>query len=789
MRGFVLLVAAVCVAGCQEDSGEKDLDPDMAGSQPDPDAGVEADVGGGGMPDAAAPDPDAAVVLPDAAPPEPDAAPGPLDLPCNTSVGEVPEGLLELKWDDGAGMADVVAQDWEVLGEALPTAELHEAVRFELAHPARIHAVSVQYGTLPPRPDWAIELGLYPDFGHNGFDFWQFDALWEGSRCRGDMESGQWVTFVLDEPVEVTHPGLVYVGHRRSHPRDPAFLFDGTFHPDCAEDPQSCCGQFDRCHSAWNFPDLTGNLAWNGVSTTFLYDYMVRLHVEYTEDAQPADDLFQPVPDVTTSSRLAWGDYDNDGDDDLLTNGPRLMRNDGDGVFVDVSEESGLSGLGASGAGVWGDYDNDGCLDLFIFEENMQRADFLVRNDCEGGFVDMTEASGIVDLQDYVQCDGNEATIRSPTPAAAWWDYDGDGLLDLYLPNFICWADGTYFTDTVWRNEGDGTFSDQTGMNGFRDLEAERYAGRGAAPVDVDQDGDADLLVNNYRLNRNLFYRSNGDGTVEAVGGALNLAGNETALGLSSAHGHSIGVAWGDLDSDGDFDAVVANLAHPRFWHFSDKTQVLLQGDDGVFEDIQGDFEQPAGAAGLRFQETHSVPVLADFDQDGHLDLAISATYDGRPSDFYWGNGDGTFRLDQYRSGLDVENGWGMAVADFDLDGDLDLATSRGLLENTQATGGAWLQVRAVGNVNSNRAALGATIRVTAGALTRVRHVNGGTGQGCQDSLYVHFGLDEAAEVDRVEVLYIGGDGWVTYEGPFEVGQRLWVYEDGEVRPGWVNEW
>ncbi len=774
---------AVALFACDDGGAgavsEVDAAIDLDAAAPDPDMATPE-------PDMATPDPDMAVPEPDAA--TPDMRPPPLDLPCNTAVGEIPEDLTELKWDDGRGVADVVAQDWAVLDQPLATAELHEAVRFELAHPARVHAISVQYGTLPPRRDWPVELGLYPDFGQNGFDFWQFDPHWTGRRCSGDIEPGEWVSFVLDEPFELNHPGLLYVANRRGHPRDAAFLFDGEIHPDCAEAPQECCGQFDQCHSAWNFPEITrvnGTPAWNGVSTTFAFDYLVRLHVEYTEEADPADDLFQPVADVPTGGRLAWGDFDNDGDDDLLTNGPRLLRNDA-GVFVDISEETGLAAIGAGGAGVWGDYDNDGCLDLFVFEETPSRADFLLRNDCEGGFADVTEASGIVDQQAYQLCDGDEATIHSPTPAAAWWDYDGDGLLDLYLPNFICWSDETFYTDTVWHNDGDGRFSERTGMDGFRDYDAERYAGRGASPADVDLDGDVDLLVNNYRLHRNLHYRNNGDGTVEQAHEQLQLAGNETRLGISVAHGHSIGAAWGDLDSDGDLDVVVANLAHPRFWHFSDKTQVLLQGDDGVFEDIQGDFEYPAGAAGLRYQETHSVPVLGDFDHDGHLDLAISCTYDGRPSDFYWGNGDGTFRLDQYRSGLDVENGWGMAVADFDLDGDLDLATSRGLLENTNGNG-RWLQVRAVGNVNSNRAALGATVRVVAGELTRIRHVNGGTGQGCQDSLYLHFGLGDEATVDRVEVLYPGG-GLVTYEGPFDADQRLWVYEDGTVQAGWVAD-
>ncbi len=793
MRRLHLLLLVASLVACDDDTADNDPPAGPDSMAVDPDVGTDAvpDVETGDDPDADTRDPDAAVpdVGADAAPPNPDATVEPLDLPCNTAVGEIPEGLVELKHDDGAGMADLIDQDWEIAGVPVATGHLWEAVKFELEHPARIHAITVQYGQLPQRDDWPVELGVFPDFGYNGFDFWKFDAQWSGSRCSGDLKRGEWVTFVLDEPVEIDHPGLVYVGSLRDHPRDQAILFDGNFDERCAENPQECCNGFDRCHSAWNFPELrnvNGTPFWPGLSTSFLYDYMVRIHVEYTEEADPAEDLFQPVPDLATSNRMAWGDYDNDGDDDMLLPGPRLMRND-DGAFVDVSEETGLSASGAAGAGVWGDYDNDGCLDILAFVESPHRADSLLRNDCEGGFTNVTEASGIVDLQEYLRCEGDETATGSPTPAAAWWDYDGDGLLDIYLPNFICWPEGTYYTDTIWHNDGDGRFSDRTGMDGFRDLDAERLASRGAAPIDVDQDGDVDILVNNYRLHRNIFYLSNGDGTVEQAHTELNLTGNLTQQGLSRAYGHSIGTAWGDLDGDGDYDLVVANLAHPRFFDFSDKSQVLIQQEDGTFEDIQGAFEQPWGDAGLRYQETHSVPVLGYFDHDGNLDLAISATYDGRPSDFYWGNGDGTFRLDQYRSGLDVRGGWGMAVADYDHDGDLDLATSQGLLENTGGSGGHWFQVRAVGNVASNRAALGATVRVVADGRLQVRHVNGGTGQGCQDSLYLHFGLGDAEAVERVEVLYPGG-GLVTYEGPFDADQRLWVYEDGAATPGWVGE-
>ncbi len=761
MRRAVILAALAALIGCDDGGGEATSED----AQPVADGAV-ADVG------------------PDALPPDM----GPPLRACETTRGALPDGLETLAWDDDTPVADLSTQAWTILDQPLAESVLHESVRFDLDRPARVYGFSIRYGHLPDDGEAPVAAGLYPDFGYNGFDFWAPDPLWTGTRCRDDADADGWLTFRLPEPVEVAQPGLVYVAHRREGAGSPAWAFDGTPPTPGCEATGDCCAPFTACHSAWNLPELTEyvaggalNFAFNGLTTTFQYDYLVRLHVEYLEPV-PEAPVFRPIEGPAPSNRMAFGDYDGDGDDDLFVNGPRLLRNEG-GAFTDVTEDSGLAALEAHGSGVWGDYDNDGCLDVFVFDETDSRPDHLLRGDCAGGFTDVTEAAGIADLQSVVRCEGRD-TPHAPTAAAAWLDVDADGFLDLYQGNFICWNEGTFYPDTVWRNEGDGTFTEWTGAHGFRSANQTQLATRGANPIDYDQDGDVDLLVSHYRLQVNLFYRNLGDGTVEPAQLQLNLGGNRARKAGTTYYGHTIGTAWGDLDGDARFDVVVANLAHPRFFDFSDKTQVLLQNPDGTFRDLQGEFAIPMGDAGLRYQETHSVPTLADFDQDGALDLVISAVYDGRPTDFYWGNGDGTFRLDVHSTRIPVTNGWGMATADIDLDGDPDLAAQGAMLENTGGAG-HWLQVRAVGGARSNRAGIGASIRVEAGGRTFLRHVNGGTGQGCQDSLVAHVGLGDLDTIDRVAVRFVGA-GEVVFEGPFDADQRLWLFEDGSTHAGFA---
>ena len=719
------------------------------------------------------------------------------DRPCNSGGGKLPAGVVEIAWDDGLAQSHVEAQSqWSVVGVPVGDAPLHEGVRFDLEQPTKIWGFRVQYGKVAAKADEAVTVGLYRDFGHNGFDFWQADPIWQVSRCGDEVLADSWIDFRLPTPVVLDQPGLVYVAQLRAGKGSPAFAFDGTL-PDGCTDAAKCCELFDACHSAWNFPELKTwtsggqtNAAWNGLSTSRPLDYLVRLLVEPLAVDDPKQHRFEADDSIAIGHRMAFGDYDNDGWDDLFDSNSHLFRND-NGKLVDVTEATGIAklGLGANG-GVWGDFDNDGDLDLMTFWETPAGGNHLLRND-KGVFVDVTEAAGLSDKQSYNPCvDGNgKGTEHEPAAAASWVDLDGDGKLDLYVANFNCWANYTYYVDRIWHNEGNGTFSEWTGKNGFWGEANAKMPSRGVTAADYDGDGWVDLFVHTYVLVRDVLYHNLGGGKVAEIAEKAGVAGHGVANGGQKRYGHGIGSAWGDLNGDGRLDLVVANLAHPRFWDFSDKSEVLIQQADGTFVDLQQDWSIPVGAAGLTYQETHSVPMLADLDHDGVLDLMMTATYDGRPSELYLGKGDGTFQLARWQSGILDRNGWGLAAADIDHDGDLDVVGKNIVYRNrlmASADAGRWLQVRVVGDVKANRAGIGATVRVVAGGKTFVRVVDGGSGQGCQAATAVHIGLGDATSVDSIEVVWPGGTK-TTAKGPIDVDSRVWLTESGKLTKGWAG--
>jgi hypothetical protein len=371
----------------------------------------------------------------------------------------------------------------------------------------------------------------------------------------------------------------------------------------------------------------------------------------------------------------------------------------------------------------------------------------------------VTAESGIDDSMQF-NCNGNDAVQPVPTEAAAWADLDGDGWLDLYQANFICWdppAKGAL--DLVWRNRGDGTFEDVTEAWGADVGQLNGLAGRGVAPADADGDGLVDVLVTNYRLHKDFFFHNTGSGLVQQ--GADNaLQGEGTMASGAQYYGHSIGAAWGDIDEDGDLDVFVARLAHPRFIHFSQKA-TLYENPGGP-----GEFADVTDLAGIRYLETPSNPNLWDYDNDGDLDLFYTCIYEARTSQLYRNDGHPSWKEVTYQSGLAVYNGWGSAVADIDGDGDVDLLAGGGQsFRNRNPLNHKAIFVKLVGRGAgaTNRDAIGARLTAKVGDRVLLRERVGAHGTGVQDSPWLHVGL-AGAEKATLEAHFPGTGETVVVE-------------------------
>ena len=281
------------------------------------------------------------------------------------------------------------------------------------------------------------------------------------------------------------------------------------------------------------------------------------------------------VADTGKGRGPAWGDYDNDGDQDLYVSNygqaNLLYRNNGDGTFTDVTSAAGVGDTGNGFGTSWGDYDGDGDLDLHV--ANSGQANKLYRNNGDDTFTDVTTAAGVGDT-------GN-------SQGSSWGDYDDDGDLDLYVAN-------VGQANKLYRNNGDGTFTDVTTAAGVGDT----GGGRGMAWVDYDNDGDLDLYVANYGQ-ANLLYRNNADGTFTDVASAAGVADT----------GDSTGPAWTDVNSDGHLDLYQVN--------YGQANKLYRNNADGTFTDM-------TTTAGVGDTGKGGSSSWGDYDNDGDLDLYVS---------------------------------------------------------------------------------------------------------------------------------------------------------------------
>ena len=433
----------------------------------------------------------------------------------------------------------------------------------------------------------------------------------------------------------------------------------------------------------------------------------------------------------------AFADYDNDGDPDLFVgfNGRpnRLYRND-NGTFIDVASRVGLAAQGSTRSCAWGDYDMDGHIDLLVgFASGENARIVLYRNRGNGSsFSDVTRSAGI--------------RINGSFRQFSWVDYDNDGDVDLFVglrdkPNVLLRNDNGSFVDV----------SSQAGVDDPRKTV-------GAVWFDYDQDGDLDLYVTNMDGDANGFYR-NTAGRFEDVASELGLETGGRALGMP-AYG-SVRPSLGDFDNDGWLDIFVANY-----------------GPNGLFRNQNGQyFENVAPQLGLAIDGRYDTGTWGDYDNDGMLDVYVNGTITGgvQYPDYLFHN-DGDSFTDVTPDILRSQNAdHGAQWADYDLDGDIDLAlTGVGpegqhlLFQNRQpGDRAASLQILVLdGKGHQTRA--GAEVRLFLsgeGTLLGTQIVDTGSGYNAQNAMPVHFGLYKPSVVD-VEITVLTGAGRKTQRLP-----------------------
>lgn len=438
------------------------------------------------------------------------------------------------------------------------------------------------------------------------------------------------------------------------------------------------------------------------------------------------------LADAGMGQGVAWGDYDNDGDQDIFLarytgQANRLFSNNGDGTFGSVYA-SPFNVVGSTRGVGWGDYDNDGMLDLYC--TNFYEGNQLIHNDGFGVFSDATTTP--LDNAGYGQ-------------GSAWLDYDNDGYLDIYFVNRLSPA-------VLLRNNGDGTFSDAT-----TSPLSYRY-GNGMITTDYDDDGDIDIYISGNGEPNKLF-RNEGSGTFVDVSPAV-----------FTDSGSELSAAWGDYDNDGDPDLYTCNMVSAN--------QLFRNDGGGVFVDVTNG---PLSNAGR-----NSSAAWADYDLDGDLDLYATA-WSGSANRLMR-NDDGVF-VDVTSGDLgNMDSATGVAWGDYDGDGDPDIylanfGQANCLLRNQQDTGNHWLQVKLVGTV-SNRAAIGSRIWLYAGGKVQMRDVLGGTGWYSQDSLVKTFGLGAESFIDSLIIRWPSGSVQRMVPGP-QIDRMETVFEVGDYDGPW----
>lgn len=423
-----------------------------------------------------------------------------------------------------------------------------------------------------------------------------------------------------------------------------------------------------------------------------------------------------PIVAGVNCTILAWGDFNNDGFQDLFvstrTGGSLLYSNNGNGTFSQVTTGPIPADANNCFGAAWGDYDNDGFLDLFVAVNNLGN-DWLYHNNGNGSFTKITSGA-IVNSG----ANGNNCS---------WADYDNDGFIDLWVAN-------SDQNDFLFHNNGDGTFT-RILTNA---IATKTGNSQGGAWADYDEDGRPDLFVS--RVNEaNLLYHNDGGGVFTPVTNGIIV--HDISVGQ--------GTSWGDYDNDGHLDLFVVNPNAPNFLYHNN--------GDGTFTKITN------GAIVTDIGNGHGC-AWADYDNDGYLDLFVANRLG--VNFLYHNTGTGTFtRVTSGVIASDNADAVACAWADYDNDGlqDLfvtELGTFNNRLFHNNGNSNNWLTIQCSGRL-SNRAGIGAKVRVKATiagkTMWQMREISGGDGLGSQNDLRASFGLGDATNVEVARVEWPSG--------------------------------
>lgn len=421
--------------------------------------------------------------------------------------------------------------------------------------------------------------------------------------------------------------------------------------------------------------------------------------------------------DSTDAWSVAVVDYNGDKYEDLFftdkraTFPNRLYKNNGNGTFTRITTGEIVTDLAQSVTSAWADIDNDGDLDVVV-ANNTQKPNYFYINNGNGTFTKNTTAGFAKEVGYYHH--------------ASWVDVNNDGKLELFLGNY--WP--TRFNE-LWKQDSQGNWVLWTDNL----LSQTQGSGVGATWADYDNDGFQDLLLLNNDGGNNQLFRNTGNGNFVAVNNAITQHG-----------GHSVGSTWGDIDNDGDMDLFISNASNMN-------NELYKNNGNGTFILVTD--------AAIVTDAGHSHGcAFADIDKDMDLDLFVSN--DQGIKFLYINDGLGNFtrKTDEWPT-ANVGMSYAVQFADIDRDGDADMLLAnhnnqRNFVFTANNNTQKYLTIKLVG-VNSNKAAIGAKIRVKVGAKWQKREVQSQNGFGGQGSLQQLFGLGTACRADSVEILWPNG--------------------------------